>query len=978
MIESDNLRTASLYINNQLLSRGLLRDGQNIDFADPEDAPGGLQDTMGRIMGVVNDLILRRDRDAAHRESLSTTLLSLRADAQRNAAEAARQADKFADTQRKLDGAEATERALRLQLKSTESSVFKLKDEMTKMKATVAQNRAACANDVRRRDRQIDSLKRAVVDAGRVRGGNKNRDVVSITVVNEVGVEERSSGVSYGGTDEDGYSLRMETNEFLTELAKGLCEENSTLLHLLRRTVQRLREMSGIEDANAKSDPNGNDTTVPLPKNADEMADELEGIMIHLRSMLTNPSFVPIEEVEVREVEIHRLREGWEQMESRWKDAVSMIEGWRKRMAASGKSVNMEELQMGLRLSPVRVRKTEARFDDREQHQELSCVQEEDEEEYDKDEEDETDSQKSVIRAPERQRSPSPAESLHLVPAPGYDVEENGSDLDSEQSSIFHDDVDDEDLDDEEPNVQILHASTATTIDSPPLPAAPQLSPLKNSPSSGNRRSDNGSRRKRPGDFTTIVEEKTWKIRAVTDDEPPVPPVHGPRTHPPEASLKLSPPRSRDHLKPSSATSYESPLFGTSIESPLRKQPNRKLFDQSRPGSRETTPDRESKPESKSVSKSTQNKKSGTRSRPGSRPGSRAASPDRDVNTEAKEASKSTQNKKSGTRSRPGSRPGSRAASPNRDVNTEAKEASKSTQNKKSGTRSRAGSTRAATPDREIKPEPKEVSKSAQKKKNTTKPEMDTSPAATAEPAPPSKAAVQPAKRTASAPSASTKKDGKSAAPITRSKSTTTAKPRARSPPNSKNKRSRSPNISNTANTARTRSPVRPNPSNPPNPPPSSSKLPRRNGPPPPSPLTMASIAVKLAASEREADAARVRAKLKAARMGRGGQNQVPAVVAPSQEATTEDPDVSLGDPVKKDLPKIEIDASKANALNDTGVDSDGEEPPPTPKELEIGKRTKRMTRRTSKTVSRRRSTLNPWELESLIQGNIDAPSPAK
>jgi hypothetical protein len=60
MIDSDNLRTASLYINNQLLSRGLLRDGQNIDFADP-DAGEGLQGTMGKIMGVVNDLILRRD-----------------------------------------------------------------------------------------------------------------------------------------------------------------------------------------------------------------------------------------------------------------------------------------------------------------------------------------------------------------------------------------------------------------------------------------------------------------------------------------------------------------------------------------------------------------------------------------------------------------------------------------------------------------------------------------------------------------------------------------------------------------------------------------------------------------------------------------------------------------------------------------------------------------------------------------------------
>lgn len=61
MIDFENLRTASLYINNQLLSRGLLRDGRSIDFADPGDSDYDLADTMGRIMGVVNDLILRRD-----------------------------------------------------------------------------------------------------------------------------------------------------------------------------------------------------------------------------------------------------------------------------------------------------------------------------------------------------------------------------------------------------------------------------------------------------------------------------------------------------------------------------------------------------------------------------------------------------------------------------------------------------------------------------------------------------------------------------------------------------------------------------------------------------------------------------------------------------------------------------------------------------------------------------------------------------
>lgn len=61
MVDPDNLRTASLYINNQLLSRGLLRDGHNINFADPEFGDGGVQGTMSKVMSVINDLILRRD-----------------------------------------------------------------------------------------------------------------------------------------------------------------------------------------------------------------------------------------------------------------------------------------------------------------------------------------------------------------------------------------------------------------------------------------------------------------------------------------------------------------------------------------------------------------------------------------------------------------------------------------------------------------------------------------------------------------------------------------------------------------------------------------------------------------------------------------------------------------------------------------------------------------------------------------------------
>jgi hypothetical protein len=60
-MDPDNLKTASLYINNQLLSRGLLRNGQTIEFARPDKGEGGVDGTMGRVISVVNDLILRRD-----------------------------------------------------------------------------------------------------------------------------------------------------------------------------------------------------------------------------------------------------------------------------------------------------------------------------------------------------------------------------------------------------------------------------------------------------------------------------------------------------------------------------------------------------------------------------------------------------------------------------------------------------------------------------------------------------------------------------------------------------------------------------------------------------------------------------------------------------------------------------------------------------------------------------------------------------
>jgi hypothetical protein len=103
------------------------------------------------------------------------------------------------------------------------------------------------------------------------------------------------------------------------------------------------------------------------------------------------------------------------------------------------------------------------------------------------------------------------------------------------------------------------------------------------------------------------------------------------------------------------------------------------------------------------------------------------------------------------------------------------------------------------------------------------------------------------------------------------------------------------------------------------------------------SPLTMASIAAKLAATEREADAARVRAKLKAAKL------------SSAAAATTLKPPANKGDnrePTKEDAPQ----GSPSKKRKATGRPPGGR-------------------------ASRRRSTLSPWELESLILGAEATPA---
>ncbi|KAL2264693.1 hypothetical protein VTJ83DRAFT_7203 [Remersonia thermophila] len=552
MIEPENLRTASLYINNQLLSRGLLRDGQTIDFARPGDTDGEVADTMSRIISVVNDLILRRDRDAEHRESLSTTLRALRAESLRQANDIQRLQDKCAEAQRKVGLSEAAEASLRTQLRSAEQTVHRLKEDAARTRTLVAQTRAACANEVRKRDRQIESLKKAVAEAGRARGAGKGVGLTSITVVGDVGGEGEMACAEPAWKDAG--DLRTETNAFLAELAKGLSEENENLLQLIRRTVGQLKDMSGWDAvmAGGSQAEQGDGHALVLAANPADLALEVDAVLEHLRTILTNPSFVPIEEVVVREDEIHRLRDGWEKMESRWKEAVHLIDGWRRRMQASGRPVNVEELKMGLRLSPVKVKNVAetAHGYNLKLESEVEEDEEEEEEEGEMEEEEEEDDEDNGVRRPRTPRNEGP---LDLV------LQHGDEGAESDASGAFDEDedvdVDVDDLDVEEPNVEILQQSFMM-----PLPPYP----LRETRTSANR----GPRPQRPPTkrsrlFPAITEEKTHELAAEEPPlPPPPPPPHLEKPHPspskrPLLSLRTVPPEEAAEvaLPPSAALS---------------------------------------------------------------------------------------------------------------------------------------------------------------------------------------------------------------------------------------------------------------------------------------------------------------------------------------------------------------------------------------------------------------------------------------
>lgn len=234
---------------------------------------------------------------------------------------------------------------------------------MVRLKITVQQVRTSCANDIRKRDVQIQRLKSHLTSQQR---GNKTGLVGASITINPgaTGMGGMTSSARDDGPDVDDpeYSLKQETTEFLTQLSQSLSDENDNLIGLVRTSIGTLKELQGMTENQRQDDAEGLSTIgeedestrqgmlQALPTSHETLAHGMDSVLGNLKNLLTNPNFVSIEEVESREEEILRLRAGWEKMEARLREAFALMETWRKRMANGGDTINLEELKMGLGL----------------------------------------------------------------------------------------------------------------------------------------------------------------------------------------------------------------------------------------------------------------------------------------------------------------------------------------------------------------------------------------------------------------------------------------------------------------------------------------------------------------------------------------------------------------------------------------------------------------------------------------------------
>ena len=291
-------------------------------------------------------------------ETLNSANLYLRTEDAQRSSDIERLRSKNAELLRNMALADGQRRSLEASARKAEASARELKEQMAKMKSTLDQVRAKCVNDIRKRDIELEKLKKHVTGMQRGTIQSNGMKIIQLNPQPPLpkNAREFRSGVA---VDDENWTLDKETNDFLAVLVNETSTENVALRHIVGETMDTLKQLTGWDHTTEEQQV---DPEIGIPGqykqsrgktqaeqqesliSCQDLAERMDMVLGHCRAILKDPSFVSIEEVQIREDEIVKLREGWEKMASRWKDAVAMMDTWRKRMLEGGSTIDLDEL----------------------------------------------------------------------------------------------------------------------------------------------------------------------------------------------------------------------------------------------------------------------------------------------------------------------------------------------------------------------------------------------------------------------------------------------------------------------------------------------------------------------------------------------------------------------------------------------------------------------------------------------------------
>jgi len=234
---------------------------------------------------------------------------------------------------------EAQARSSNSTIRTVESSAKSLRDESVRLKTLLAQVRTQCANDIRKRDLQIQKMKERLLDTRR-----GTRPTASTIVITGAQQPSRSTIREYNEAGEaiesSSNPLSDDTVDFLTTLSQTLADENDNILALLRQCLSTLKAVQGLpdDDHNPQTEEEVEDAINPVvapPANFESLSLELDAVMESLQEMLNQPNYVPIEDLAEKEEEIAQLKHRNEILHNEWKKAIDLVDGWNKSLIES-------------------------------------------------------------------------------------------------------------------------------------------------------------------------------------------------------------------------------------------------------------------------------------------------------------------------------------------------------------------------------------------------------------------------------------------------------------------------------------------------------------------------------------------------------------------------------------------------------------------------------------------------------------------